>query len=475
MRLLQNKWAANSGWQKRLETLEINGLRGWTGQRIDFNFPIIAICGENGSGKSTILQSACSVYFSPKRGDETPWFASDFFPDTPWDTIKDASIKYTVREGQKSITNSVRKPTDRWRGNPARPKRDVVYIDLARIQPVSDRTGYLKLAKPTVKESSARSFEDVMVCRLSDIMGRSYAKGKMAITDADVKRSVPVVAISGKDISGFHLGAGEFTMTELLQKDPPPFSLVLIDEVETSLHPRAQRRLIRDLAEICRQRELQIILTTHSPYVLEELPAEARGYIMTSGTDKQVVFGVSSDFAMTKMDEEIHPECDLYVEDDRAHLMLQEILLRFAPDLMGRFQIISFGAASVGQALGQMVNSNRFPRPTLIFLDGDQAPAPGCLLLPGGDAPERVVFEALKRQQWTLLDSTTAREFADLADACNKAMTAADHHEWTSLAANKVHLSSDTLWQAMCAEWAANCLTKEDAAKIVNPIKEALA
>jgi hypothetical protein len=97
------------------------------------------------------------------------------------------------------------------------------------------------------------------------------------------------------------------------------------------------------------------------------------------------------------MDEEVHPECDLYVEDDRAQLMLQEILVRFAPELLTRVQIVAFGAASVGQALGQMVQAKRFPRPSLVFLDGDQPPSPGCILLPGGDAPERVVFEALRK------------------------------------------------------------------------------
>ena len=144
----------------------------------------------------------------------------------------------------------------------------------------------------------------------------------------------------------------------------------------TSIHPSAQRRLIRDLAEMCRVLELQIILTTHSPYILEELPPEARAYIMTSGDQKQIVFGVSPDFAMTKMDDEIHPECDLYGEDERAKLMLQEIIVNLAPDLMERTRIIPFGSAGVGQALGQMVNAKKFPNPSLVFLDGDQALSP---------------------------------------------------------------------------------------------------
>ncbi len=265
-------------------------------------------------------------------------------------------------------------------------------------------------------------------------------------------------------------------MIELLQKtDPKQSSLLLIDEVETSLHPSAQRRLIRDLAEMCRVLELQIILTTHSPDILEELPPEARAYILTSGNQKQVVFGVSPDFAMTKMDMEIHPECDLYVEDDRAKILLQEIIVKFSQDLMDRVLIISFGSASVGQALGQMIISKKFPNPSIVFLDGDQAASPSCIGLPGGDAPERVIFESLKKKQWVLLDSFVLRDFSALSDACIKAMTSSDHHEWVNLAASKVHIASDTLWQAMCAQWAGNCLTSEEAEKIITPIKEVLA
>ena len=91
---------------------------------------------------------------------------------------------------------------------------------------------------------------------------------------------------------------------------------ILIDEIETSLHPRVQRRLIRDLADIARLQDIQVVLTTHSPYVLEELPNEARVYIIDGIGGKQIITGVSPEFAMTKMDESIHPEIDVYVEDN---------------------------------------------------------------------------------------------------------------------------------------------------------------
>lgn len=60
IRRLENNWN-NGQFPKHLEFLELTNLRGWTGQRIEFKFPIVAIVGENGMGKSTIIQAAAAL------------------------------------------------------------------------------------------------------------------------------------------------------------------------------------------------------------------------------------------------------------------------------------------------------------------------------------------------------------------------------------------------------------------------------
>lgn len=477
MRRLERQWQAGTGWPKRLHWIEMVGIRGWDRQRFDLRFPIMAVVGENGAGKSTVLQAAASIYQAEtgQTRSKKYRFASDFFPETPWDRIRNAEIRGEIKEGTQLRMVTVRKPTDRWRGNPDRPKRHVVYVDLSRIQPVPARVGYTRLAKPSLSEASSQSFEQKALARLSTIMGRKYDEAKMALTDADPNREVPVISHRGAPYSGFHSGAGEITMVELLQTPMPAGSLVLIDEVETSLHPRVQRQLIRDLAVLCRERDLQVILTTHSPFVLEELPLDARAYILQPASGgREIVYGVSPEFAMTKMDEIPHPERDLYVEDPRAETMLTEILAAHRPDLIRRTRTIPYGAASVGRSLGEMRDTGRFPDPVCVFVDGDQGPARGCMPLPGADAPERVVFEALKQQQWGRLADRTGRPYSDIVDLCEQAMALSDHHDWVRAAATPLVLGGDTLWQAMCAEWANICLTADEAAVIWQPIEDAI-
>lgn len=470
IRKLDRKWSSGNGWPKRLEWIEVKGIRGWTGQRVPFDFPIVAIVGENGSGKSTLLQAAACVY----RHDEgRVWFQTEFFPETAWDKVTRAEITFGYQQGSDHKTGFIRKPSTRWLGNPDRPTRRVEYIDLSRLQPVGTRVGYARIAKNRHKENSATLFDGAQVARLSEIMGREYEGAKLAKTNIDDVREIPVLTKNETSYSGFHQGSGETTIAELLGVHLPKHGLVLIDEIESSLHPRAQRRLIRDLAEQCRLRECQIILTTHSPYVLEELPLKARNYIFESSDGKEIVSGVSPQFAMTKMDDEAHPECELYVEDERSRVLLNELLTRHAKELNTRCSIVPYGAANLGMALGQMVAADRFRRPTCVFLDGDNDTAEGCLLLPGGDAPERVVFGTLRQKNWGNLWSRIGRDVSSVADACDKAMLLNDHHDWLQTAANQLYCGTDGLWQAMCAEWAQG-LHPTDLKEVVDRIDEAL-
>lgn len=469
VRLLKTQWPNANQWPQRLEWIEITGIRGWTSQRVDFNFPIVALVGENGSGKSTVLQAAASVY----KNDDS-WFASDFFPDTPFETIQGATIRYTYRQGTETHTKSIRKPTERWLGNPDRPTRRVAYIDLSRIQPVGARVGYSKLLKNGVNEGNHIPFDADTLARLAQILGKPYASAGISFTNADANRSVPVLMNGATRYSGFHQGAGEIAATELLAAAFHQNSLVIIDEIETSLHPRAQRRLIRDLARIARLKQLQILLTTHSPYVLEELPPEGRIYLMDGAAGKTVVVGVSPDFAMTKMDDQQHPECDVYVEDVRAKTFVREAIIRLDGELSNRIQIIPFGTASVGRALGLMKQGNRFPNPTIVFLDGDQEPAPGCVILPGGDAPEVVVFNALSAAGWPGVAERVGRAVADTIDALSQSMLLGDPHEWVSAAASRLYLGGDSLWQATCAAWA-QLASNNDLDQVAEPVRLAIA
>ncbi|SEL28752.1 AAA domain-containing protein [Sphingomonas palmae] len=470
VKLLFDKWDANNGWPKRLEWLSIKGVRGWQGERIDFNFPLIAIVGENGTGKSTVLQAAASVYKSPGTTDR---FASDFFPDTAWDTQTGVELRYSVREGESSRQGSVRKPSGRWRGNPERRERAIVYMDLSRLQPVSTRVGYARIARAGVKETSATLYSDNAVKRLTAVLGRSYTAAKSALSSVDKVRQVTVLSSNSASYSGFHQGAGEMTIADMMSVDFPANSLVLIDEIETALHPRAQRRLVRDLASIAREKSVQFIFSTHSPYVLEELPERARIQISNSSGGKTVLRGVTPYFAMTKMDDVAHYEAEIFVEDEAAKALVEEVLAARLQDRFPTILVTPCGPASVAKMLGQMKAADRFARPTSVFLDADQEAAPGCEILPGdGLPPEKLVFEATISNNFGAIPEMLKRDYSEVASAISQAVTIDDHHKWVKAVSNAIRVPEQSVWQAMVADWVSGMMTQTDADKIVKPVSK---
>jgi len=57
-------------------------------------------------------------------------------------------------------------------------------------------------------------------------------------------------------------------LTALHQKEPP--KLILIEDIDRALHPRLYERLVRIIDQIVRDTGVQIIATSHNPYLIDE-------------------------------------------------------------------------------------------------------------------------------------------------------------------------------------------------------------
>ncbi|QOV22416.1 ATP-dependent nuclease [Anabaenopsis elenkinii] len=465
-------------WPKFLDSVSIDGLRGWNGQSIHFAFPVTAIVGENGTGKSTFLKASACAYENEVDKKRT-YYPSSFFIDTHWDSISGVNLSYTVRQGSQVSSFKIKKPTKRWVFPEKRIKRQVFIFDIARTLPLDASVGYAKIAKLAASEISTDEITLDYRKFLSHILGRDYTKARFAISDVDANREVGLLTREFGEISQFHQGAGEDTTLDLMRslQSIPDTSLLIIDEVEASLHPRAQRRLIRFLLWLSRQKRIQIILSTHSPYVLQELPQEARILLLPGTSGSNIVYGATPEFALSHLDENAHPELYVFVEDREAEIFLREILASSSEsaELLTRLTIVPVGPSNVVQIMGNLAKNQKLPYKSIAVLDGDTKSNDGsCLNLPGNEAPERIVFNDLKDLAWPELTARFGIGAGNLYTYLEDAMLEPDHHKWTSMVGDRVIKSSTSVWETLVNQWCKSCLNNDVRQALLREIRDAI-
>ncbi|MCJ0875855.1 ATP-dependent endonuclease [Streptomyces sp. AP-93] len=468
---------SDRGWPQFLDSITISGLRGWRGETVEFRFPVTAIAGENGAGKSTVLKAAAAAYGASGVTDKMRvFYPDDFFPNTPWEQVEKVNLVYQFHQGVSSYTLSLRKPSKRWRGMPERAGRSVFFLDISRTQPIDTLIGYGKIAKQSTFRGDETEFPDADRNMLARIMNKSYVAGRMAKYE---QKQIGILSTPEGEYSNFHQGAGEDTTTDLvtLLRAAPRNSLVVIDEIESSLHPRAQRRLMAELFSIAHSQRIQFILSTHSPYILEQLPTEARIYIqLERGGMRDVIYGVTPEFAMSLMDDVDHTELTLYCEDKEAAVMVEALISYERPDLRRRITITPVGPASTVKTLGRLAQDNKLPGRSVAVLDADQGEAVGCIRLPGTIAPEREVFQNPDEDYWDAVAQRLGVRAGDLLDAVEDAKHLENHHAWSRRVAENLgpRVRTDRVWEDAVSVWAQSVVGESERAEFAEKISDLL-
>jgi predicted ATPase len=472
IRTIRERFLIRENFPQFVESVKVDGLRGWTGETVHFKFPIVAIAGENGSGKSTILKAAACAYRN--KAEDGNYYPSNFFVNTFWDKIEGVTLSYQIRLGMETRQFKITKATERWRPSTKISDRYIWFFDVARLLPIEATIGYAKVAKLTASEISESEITPDFRNNYSFVMGHEYSKARFATSNVSATNKVGLLEREFGEISQFHQGAGESTTLDLFKslQNVPDHSLIIIDEIEGSLHPRAQRRIIRFLLKLCRIKKLQIILSTHSPYILQELPPEGRVLLMPERAGINVLYGISPEFALSRIDEKDHPELFVYVEDRESKNWLREIISSDLEhsDLLSRIYIQPVGPANAVQLLGLLSNQNRLPTKSIAFIDGDQEESAGCNKLPGTQCPEKVVYSDLKSRNYPTLPERFGIGAGALFTIIDDAMLDPDPHNWNRLVGDKTRKSSSSVWETMAQVWCAECLSSGERERVVNTI-----
>lgn len=382
----------NLGWFERDVTratllsaeLRRGSLRGLQGSGLRFRYPITAIAGRNGTGKTTALALVACAYHNEPRGynplqRKHPYYTfSEFFIQTSEEvTPQGITIAYEilydrwrpsprVPEGKGRGWQYRSKPQGgKWSDYSTRALRNVIFYGIDRIVPATERSVYRSYRR-YFRERDEQGWENDVRLTISRILGKPY--DKLWFKDYR-KYTLPMMQVAGRVLSGFNMGAGENALVNILSgvlacKER---LLVVIDEIELGLHEEAQLRLIKELKSLCDQRHIQIVCTTHSPAVIGSLPPEGRLFLEDSG---RVLEGISVDYAAGRLSGNPRASLDILVEDEVAKAIVNHSL---QVETRARVRVLPVGSST--SVVRQLAARRRDPqaRETIAFLDGDMS------------------------------------------------------------------------------------------------------
>ena len=441
--------------------MHIKGFRNHKNTKIDIESPVTALCGVNGSGKSTVIQLAAAAYQAPASCKR--YYVSDFILAGTLDKrpfTVDASME--VAYAQPADTDGTAKDRiltlsrydSKWAGYERQPQRIVMYLGLGFHLPHAERDDKSKgfLSDDTVKLKDKHKIDDAVLEKISKILLCKYDSAHKNVirkrwgrTDAKI---LSAKRDSGAEYSEANMGSGEARLYELISRieSAPSKSLLLLEEPETALHPSAQFELGRYLVEVAKEKGLQIILTTHSEYLLLALPQKARVYLKREEAGIVPIQGIGVRQAISLMDNLEVASLHILVEDDVAESIVSELLRKHDGDFRKTIRILVCGDKDKIKNMLSVFKDQNFP--VCAVRDGDCGEDKGMHMfkLFGTTPPEKEIFDSS-----SFRDRFAAQYKIDWGaiDLANKGK---DHHDWfDSLEAPTARKRAELLPEAAAA------------------------
>lgn len=401
----------DADYRKYLQEMTLHKLRAFEGARIRFRFPVTALIGPNGGGKSTILGAAALIYKSAKP--------SIFFAQSSADreAMRGIRVSYRLidrdhrRDGE--IERSVTHPDLKWSREAL--ERRLLFFGVRRTVPANERPEFSKfrLGTEEIRDEDYASLSPAVIEAASRILGidlSSYARSH----SQSAKK--PLLGYADRvRFSEFHFGAGLSVIIELVWNlenlNPQEQALVLIEEVENTLHPFAVRKFVEYLITVAERKRCQIIFTTHSEYALDPLPREA----IWAARNGQLLNGRLRVEDMLAFRGDIETRLAVYCEDNTARDWLQE-MMRFSGNTLELNQIEFYAVGSYANVVEVTRQHNNNPASrfkAIGFVDGDtpsyQKLEPDTYRLPGTLMPEEVILDTVRQGYSTNLGILTVR------------------------------------------------------------------
>lgn len=287
---------------------------------------LYAITGRNGSGKSTIVTCASSVFYN--------FPMNKYFGKTDYDSY----IKF-------ELENSKRKwswKNGKWKRRDEGESMDIkgfyegslIFGNRFRDMNFDNLDNLDKIDQSKFKEADSFICENLGRILQGD---KNYYEKVWRVSDyTKFKGTIFYYEKNGKKISQFHMSTGENLLINILNslnlrnKDKQSLSkprLIFLDEIELALHPSSLKELLFFLEEMSTQHNYAIYFSTHSIELIGGIKPSNIFYIEKYPDNKMSVINPCYPAYATRILYD-HSGYDkiILVEDDLAKLIVDKVL-----------------------------------------------------------------------------------------------------------------------------------------------------
>lgn len=298
----------------------------------------------------------------------------------------------------------------------------VIYFGLNRHWPLALVKGMNTGKHPEIDGSD----EDWYIEKYNQILllGEDSNKAEFRTPDKRTTSKKDFIGVSGKDYNSESFSAGQDNLGQILTSilsfkrlksklgDKYQGGLILVDEIDSTLHADAQVELLKILCEVAEDFQLQIIATTHSLYLLQNaFQSKLKNKIKVIYLKREDALAIDSGFSTFEEIEnnlKIQAQPRLRKKSNKVSLIFEDKVgksMFFAiigNTLNKYFHRVDMDSLDAGTLANLASLATRVPELEKVILipDGDvkkhTKESKNIVFLPGDTRPETLLHECLK-------------------------------------------------------------------------------
>lgn len=310
----------NDYWRKccnlnhtiEMKEIDLNGINGI--KRLNLKKGIFAICGLNGVGKSTIISAIKSIIgIDLDKKDSIRIYK-------PIDGVANVEGEGTVKisnEDGKRLSDIIKE------------NNTYLYLEHEQAIEVINRITKEKNFEELLEQYDEYKIDDNELGEISYIIGKEYEEVYVREIDDD-EFSFPFfrVKCNGIEYDSTKMGVGEhilfyyYIMINKIERN----GLVVIEEPESCISVTSQIKFMNYMAKKHAKKQIQLIVTTHSPFIIKNIPASNIILLGRYGESTYIYSGEEKRLTR-ELGLDINKKGIIYVEDRIAKNLLKRILI----------------------------------------------------------------------------------------------------------------------------------------------------